>query len=427
MKELLVLLHGELVGVLQQSTQGNRTFQYSVDADPVNEVSVALPYRADPYPKRKTDPFIEGLLPEGEGVRQALAQAFDISPANPFALLEHIGLECAGAVQFVRPSELDMALAETGDLIPCTERDIGRRLRSLASDPKGSWIVDKERWSLAGAQSKFALRWADGWHEAIGAEPTTHILKPGINDFRDQALNEHLSLKTLGKAGLPVAQSEYVEFDDSPAIVVERYDRLIDNGRVIRIHQEDLCQATSTLPRYKYESAKGPSALKIVRTLRESGAPETEVHRFAEGLIGNYLLGAPDAHAKNYSIILAPGLVALAPFYDIASGLPYEYLEDGIPSKKDGLRKSAMAIGGERRFGRVARKHWTKFAADSGIDEDWIVGTVRALALLIPDALDEVLREEAEAASGSLLPERLRGPIRNLCGSTLTLLDRNYP
>lgn len=34
MKELLVLLHGEVVGVLIQSPQGNRTFQYLKDSDP---------------------------------------------------------------------------------------------------------------------------------------------------------------------------------------------------------------------------------------------------------------------------------------------------------------------------------------------------------------------------------------------------------
>jgi serine/threonine-protein kinase HipA len=425
MKELLVLLHGDIVGVLTQSSQGNRTFQYLEDSDPSLEVSLALPFRVDPYPKRKTDAFVNGLLPEGVGVRQALAETFDISSENPFALLEHIGLECAGAIQFVRPAELESALQGSGELISCTDKEIGDRLRSLISQPKGSWLVNRERWSLAGAQSKFALRWNDGWFEATGAEPTTHIFKPGIHDFQDQALNEHLSLRTLSKAGLSVAQSTYVDFDGASAIVLQRYDRLERDGGVVRIHQEDFCQATSTPPKNKYESQKGPSALKIVQTLRQAGAEESEVLRFVEGLIGNYLLGAPDAHAKNYSVILAPGVVALAPLYDIASGFPYEYVgENGFPDKKDGLRKAAMAIGGERQFGRVARRHWVKFAADASLDEEWLAATVRALAMIIPDALEEVIQEEHQAVSGSELPDRLRHPIRNLCDTTITLLDR---
>jgi serine/threonine-protein kinase HipA len=425
MRELLVLLHGNVVGVLTQSSQGNRTFQYLEDSDSSLEVSLALPYRVDPYPRRKTDAFVDGLLPEGEGVRQALADMFDISPENPFALLEHIGLECAGAIQFVRPAELESALQGSGELIPWSEKEIGDRLRSLISQPKGSWLVDRERWSLAGAQSKFALRWNDGWCEATGAEPTTHIFKPGIHDFKDQALNEHLSLRTLSKTGLTVANSEYLEFDGASAIVLQRYDRFERDGKVIRIHQEDLCQATSTPPKNKYESNKGPSALKIIQTLRQAGAEEGEILRFVEGLIGNYLLGAPDAHAKNYSVILAPGIVALAPLYDIASGLPYEYVgEDGFPDKKDGLRKAAMAVGGERRFGRVARKHWNKFAADANLDEEWLIATVRALAMIIPEALEEVITEEHQAISGSELPDRLRRPVKSLCETTITLLDR---
>jgi serine/threonine-protein kinase HipA len=423
MRELLVVLHGQVVGVLRQSDQGNRTFSYSESAGTAQEVSLALPYRVDPYPKRITDAFIEGLLPEGEGVRRALADAFDVSAENPFALLEHIGLECAGAIQFVRPSELKSLTEGLGDLVPCSEEEIGERLRSLIAQPKGSWIVDRERWSLAGAQSKFALRWKDGWFEATGAEPTTHIFKPGIHDFNDQALNEHLCLRTLSKAGLSVAHTEYREFNGTFAIVVERYDRFVDGGRVIRIHQEDFCQATSTLPRRKYESDKGPTALKIIQTLRHAGADEGEVLRFVEGLIGNYLLGAPDAHAKNYSIIIAPDLVALAPLYDIASGLPYEHRQrDGFPKKNDGLRRAAMRIGGENRFGSVERRHWAKFAKDAGIEEDWLIATVMALAALIPDALEEVIREETQAVSGSELPARLCGPIRSLCDTTVTLL-----
>lgn len=426
MKQLLVLLHKEVIGVLEQNSQGNRTFRYQETESP-QEVSLALPYRLDPYPRRRTDAFIEGLLPEGMGVRQALADSFEISPENPFALLENIGLECAGAIQFVSPSELESAIEGKGDLVPCTETEIGGRLKTLISEPKGSWMVNRERWSLAGAQSKFALRWNDGWFEATGAEPTTHIFKPGIHDFKEQALNEHLCLRTLSKSGLTVAQSAYVEFDGTPAIVLKRYDRIADEtgGHVIRIHQEDFCQATSTMPKNKYESNKGPTALDIIKTLRHAGAKEEEVLRFVEGLIGNYLLGAPDAHAKNYSVILATDLVLMAPLYDIASGLPYQHLdEDGFPRKNDGLRKAAMAIGGERRFGRIERRHWSKFAVDASIDEEWLLSTVRALAFIIPAALDEVIAEEQAAIRDSELPDRLLVPIKSLCDTTISLLDR---
>lgn len=426
MKELIAVLYGSPVGVLQQDNSGKRTFQYLPDSSTGFEVSLALPYRHDAYPKGKTDPFIEGLIPEGEGVRQAFANDFGISPSNPFALLEHIGLDCAGAIQFVRPEELESVLQRTGELVPYSAEKIGQRIRSLISQPEGSWIVNRERWSLGGAQSKFALRWENGWHEATGSEPTTHIFKPGIHDFKDQALNEHLSLRTLGVVGLNVASTTYTDFDGASAIVVSRYDRLSHDGQVIRLHQEDFCQATSTLPKRKYESNKGPNALKIIRVLRDARAQEGEVKKFVEGLIGNYLLGAPDAHAKNYSVMLMPsGEVSLAPFYDIASGLPYEHrTDDGFPARNDGLRNAAMAIAGERRFGKVERRHWDKFASDAGLDALWLTEVVHYMATAIPEALVQVIDEEQTALKGSDLPSRLLEPVIHLCKTTLTLLDR---
>lgn len=426
MKRLLVLLHEQIVGILEQNDHGRRTFRYVESADPYPDISIALPYRLNPYPQGKTDAFINGLLPEGAGVRDSLGREFHISSDNPFALLEHIGMDCAGAIQFIAPEEFEASISGEGILTPCTDAEIGRRLRSLLSEPKGSWIVNRERWSLAGAQSKFALRWNDGWYEAEGAEATTHIIKPGIHDFNDQALNEHLSLRALGKAGLAVANTEFRDFDGTSAIVIERYDRLVRDGRVIRIHQEDFCQATSTPPNKKYESDGGPNAVKIIKTLRHSGADEEQVQRFVEGLIGNYLLGAPDAHAKNYSIILDSGTAILAPLYDIASGLPYSYTDDdGVTRKREGLRTAAMAIGGERRFGMVARRHWSRFASNADLNEEWLIATVRALAVLLPEMMDEVFEEEAEAIGDSELPQRMQAPLRHLCASTLTLLDHN--
>lgn len=96
-----------------------------------------------------------------------------------------------------------------------------------------------ERWSLAGAQAKCAPhRTGDGWFAAHGASPTTHIIKPGIATLHDQALNEHTCLSAAGRLGLDAAESEYIEFDGQPAIVVRRCDRRVDSqGRVIRIHR----------------------------------------------------------------------------------------------------------------------------------------------------------------------------------------------
>lgn len=412
MRRLAVLLYGEHVAWLEQSHTGRRTLQYLPGVQPATPLSLALPVRQAPYSQPATDPFIEGLLPEREGVREAIAREFGISPRNPFSLLEAIGLECAGAVQFAREEEVGAVLDGVGAIEPLEDSTIGSRLRELRTRPDDSWMADRERWSLAGAQAKFALRWEDGWHSATGAEPTTHILKPGVDGFRLQALNEHLCLSTARAIGLRAAATRYTEFAGEPAIVVERYDRARVAGSVIRLHQEDLCQATATPPRRKYESDGGPSASSIVAALRAGGADEGSVHRFLEGLILNALIGAPDAHAKNYSILLAPGAVELAPLYDVASALPYDR------RRGDGLGEAAMAIGGVREFRQVEERHWVALARACRVEPEWLLATVRRLAAATPDALaDAVAHHRGVAGVGELAP-RLVERVAHLCATT---------
>lgn len=62
----------------------------------------------------------------------------------------------------------------------------------------------------------------------------------------------------------------------------------------------------------------------------------------------NYLVGAPDAHAKNYSVVFDARRGALfAPLYDVASGLAYEPPHGGW--------QLAMSIGGDMPSSFAAR------------------------------------------------------------------------
>lgn len=427
-KTLRVILHGQHVADLVQEQSGAKKLLYRPGLDQSASLSVAMPYRRDPYTNKQAMAFIEGLIPEGEAVRQSLQREFSLSTwRNPFLLLEHIGHDCAGAVQLMpehiqtHPDHSDSAL------VPLSEQDISRRLRSLIQSPGSNWVMAQESWSLAGAQSKFALRQEDGnWYEARGSEPTTHIIKPGINDLEDQALNEHLCLRALGNLGMPVAKTEYTIFGEVAALVVERFDRIRLDRRVVRLHQEDLCQAFSLLPDKKYESAGGPSALKIMTLLKEVSSDD-DVEKFVQALIANYLLGAPNAHAKNYSLIHSPdGNIHLAPLYDIASGLPYERLPHrGIPGKDDGLGASAMSIGGEKRFGRVSRRHWRRFARENGFGEKRMLDTVSLMAHELPKALAAACEAQEEPIGDSILPQRLVPAVERLCATTLTMLERD--
>ena len=55
-------------------------------------------------------PFIAGLLPDNDRVLDRWGRLPGVSPRNAFAIIAHVGSDCAGAVQFVPAdavSELD--------------------------------------------------------------------------------------------------------------------------------------------------------------------------------------------------------------------------------------------------------------------------------------------------------------------------------
>jgi y4mF family transcriptional regulator len=124
------------------------------------------------------------------------------------------------------------------------------------------------------------------------------------------------------------AISDVATFGNEPAIVLERYDRIVlPDGEVTRVHQEDLCQALGVSPDRKYERDDGgPGASEIIALLREHQTPalaDESVETFCRALAFNWAVYGPDAHAKNYSLLLAGPQVRLAPLYDIASVAAY--------------------------------------------------------------------------------------------------------
>jgi serine/threonine-protein kinase HipA len=135
-------------------------------------------------------------------------------------------------------------------------------------------------------------------------------------------------------------------------------------------------------------------------------------------LFFNYLLGAPDAHAKNYSLFHVENRgCLLAPLYDVASGLPYR-LTDGR------VLRMAMSIGGEDRLGFVIGKHVTRFARTAGIDRERCLNLMANLCERIPKGTESVLEEEIARGIPDIgeLAERLLPKVRAHCDRTLQML-----
>ncbi|MBI2168494.1 MAG: type II toxin-antitoxin system HipA family toxin [Actinobacteria bacterium] len=404
---LVVALHGVVAGTLTRTRTGLR-FEYA-DAyrhDPsATPLSVAMPLAVEAHTHATVGPWVRGLLPDDLEVLRRWARHFDVRGTAPFDLLAApIGEDCAGAVQLAKPERIDEVLARPGSVHWLSEADLADRLATLRTDG-ASWLGPDftGQWSLAGHQPKTALRHEDGrWGDPRGAAATTHILKPAIAGLNDHDLNEHLCLGAARRAGLVVARTGLDRFGDHSAVVVERYDRRWEAGDVVRVHQEDVCQALGVLPDGKYESDGGPSARDVVTLLRSAipaGAAEDATWRFFDALAWNWIIAGTDAHAKNYSLLLSGDQVRLAPMYDVASALPY-----GFHPPKLHL---AMKIGGEYQLSIIEKRHWVRQAKVASLDPDAVLARVHALAHRAPDAFSDVASAPEIRALDSPLTARL--------------------
>jgi len=419
-RELTVLLGGRVAGRLTQGEGGALSYAYDgayLEAPGALPISLSLPLTDRAHTHRAVRAFCQGLLPDNEGVLERWGRDFQVSPGNPFALLAHVGEDCAGAVQFVRPERVEAILARAGAVASLTEERVAERLRTLRRDPSAWHLAGTGQFSLAGAQAKTALHLdtATGtWGDPSGAVPTTHILKPAIAGFDDHDLNEHLCLRAARIAGLRAATSRVTAFGGERAIVVERYDRYpLGGGQVGRIHQEDMCQALGLPPTSKYQSEGGPTPEQIVELLRRAVGPPVaavEVDRFVDALALNWLIAGTDAHAKNYSVLLVRGQTRLAPLYDVASSLPYEDMY--LPRLR-----LAMKVGSEYRVAAITGRHWRAFAEQNGLDPDRTVERIDELAARLPAAFRAAAGADAVVALGSTLPGRLAAAVEEHVGA----------
>ncbi len=424
-RELVVCLTGKEVGRVVQNTHGRLQFTYAeswLRASDAYPLSLSMPLQVQPHGHARIDAFLWGLLPDNAAILRSWSKRFQVSARNAFALLGEVGEDCAGAVQFARPERIEALLtAGRGRVTWLSETDVAERLRALRADV-GAWRMggDTGQFSLAGAQPKTALLFDRGrWGIPSGRTPTTHILKPPNAQLDGFAENEHFCLE-LGRAlGLPTAHSRVMHFGDEPAIVVERYDRLRMPKGWVRIHQEDLCQALGVSPARKYQNDGGPGARTIVDVLRtHSSATDEDTATFVGALIFNYLIAGTDAHAKNYSLLIAPAeRVRLAPLYDLASVLPYARFDVNRV-------KLAMKVGDKYRLRDITAREWRKAATDFRMDPEAVVARVVRMTEEMPDRTEDLANKLRAAGLDHPVIDRLRTRLIGRARADLTSLRR---
>lgn len=412
-RHLQVLLHGHPVGQLTQTDSGRLEFAYWEDwvLSKGAPLSLALPVRSEPFEHRACEPFFGGLLPE-EGVRDRVARYFGVSSRNDFALLEQIGGECAGAVALVSPQHSPPAPARATTPTPLKPEQLAKLLDDLPNRPL--LVGGEVRLSLAGAQEKIAVSQIDG-EIALpsGDEPTTHILKTPIARFEDTVTNELFCMRAARRFGLSVATVEWHEVGGREFLLVERFDRENRDGQVVRLHQEDMCQALGIPTRLKYQSEGGPGFADCFALLtRHARRPAVDRLALLRATIFNVLIGNADAHAKNFTLLHGSQGVSLAPLYDLLSTLAYPDLSP----------RYAMKIGSKAEFAEIHPRHWDAFSDAAGLAKPQVRRALKEACESLPTALDEEASELPDAIANRSVIHRILEKTRERCELTLRRL-----
>jgi len=398
-----VYFRDRLAGKLWLDERRRFVFQYDtgwLKGSHIVPLSLSLPLRPEPYADDAARPFFANLLPEGE-IRELIAKQFRVSEQNAYALLEKIGGECAGAVSILprgsQPVDRSGYRELDEEAFHKTLAELSRR--PLLAGEKGI------RLSLAGAQNKLPVYIddKDKIYIATGNSPSTHILKPPIPRLEETVLNEAFCMTLAWRMKIPVADVVIRKNQDT-VLVVTRYDReRKKDGSVVRLHQEDFCQALGILPEQKYESEGGPSLERCFALLKaHSIRPAADQRALLGWVIFNVLVGNADAHAKNLSILFTDKGPRLAPFYDLLSTQVYPKLAE----------RYAMKIGGENRPRWLHMRNWERFSDAVSLKRRYVLNMVNDMSSRIVSVAEPLAKSFDETHDGGKIVGKIMERLR---------------
>lgn len=383
MDKLTVAFNGIEVGTLTRHGSGAMEFHYNPDwltRQGARAISLSLPLSEKIYRGAQVYNFFDNLLPDNEAIRARIQARFRLASKQPFDLLASIGRDCIGAIQLYPENSVILPINQiTAE--PLEEAEIASLLMGYKLAPQGMAAeTDDFRISLAGAQEKTALLWyREQWHRPQGSTPTSHIIKLPIGhlaqnniDLSESSENEWLCLQIAKAFGFPVANAELARFGEQNTLVVERFDRRWSkDGRwLMRLPQEDFCQALGIAPALKYESDGGPGIADGMKLLLGSQQANQDRETFFRSQILFWLLAAIDGHAKNFSLFIEPGSAyRMTPLYDIISAYPL-MAAGSIPAKR---ARMAMAVTGKNRhfhWAIIQPRHFESTAQKAGYSQD---------------------------------------------------------
>lgn len=356
-------IQDEYVGYFEKvySTQDARFFY---DSGARRHVSLSLPMGVE-HRKRAAQHYLDGLIPEDSGARENMRNMTKARSTSSWDLLYAVEGDLPGGI-LLQPDK-SAPIRGTAYVRRATTASIAARVALIHDGGTGfDGIEGKPRFSLAGAQGKFALaRTSDGlnfWPDP--ATPSTHIVKPARQEHPGLNEIEARSLALARVMGLKAAYARVENFAGQEAFVVERFDRLAGpNDTFTRVHVEDLVQALGRSPERKYEV----SVRDAVEILRTYGRHDNDHYEFIQQLAFNVAIGNADAHGKNYSLIHDRDKVSLSPLYDTVPIALYPHFNQYL----------GMKIGKKKELAGVVPSDWIELAKLTAMDSDRVLEIVR--------------------------------------------------
>lgn len=357
-------------------------------------ISLSMPLASPRYGPEVAVPWLMNLLPEGEPLR-AMTHALGVARDDILGLIAQTGRDLAGALTIGAPRSAE----RPGYRKIETALDLERIIAELPSKP---FLVGEDgvSMSLAGAQEKLPVALVDGAVAIpVNGASSTHILKPDNPRLVGSVQNEALCMVLARRCGLNVAPVTTGLAGERSYLLVDRYDRTGEGAAVQRLHQEDFCQALGRPPAAKYEfngsGVRGPSLAEMFALVR-AHMTARDINALLDAVIFNIAIGNVDSHAKNYSVLLAPRRIALAPLYDLMSGLDWANI----------TQNHAQAIDDQRRGRHIYGRHWRRMADACGLSKPGVVRRLEALTTRLLAELPGAVEEVAgmPAGRGRMLP-----------------------
>ncbi|MGP3928976.1 type II toxin-antitoxin system HipA family toxin [Nonomuraea sp. KM88] len=367
-----VFLGDRRVGTLGYR-DGNTWFDYE-DREPEHPV-LGQAFEANPDKRRTASgsvpEWFANLLPEqGSGLRNLIGRELGRAHPHDFQVLMFLGDDLPGNVRVVPESDVPV---------------IPEPAERSHDDGTG-----KVRFSLAGVQAKFSMRWeGKGLVLPMSGQGGDWIVKLPDRRFPEVLANEYSMLTWAKLAGIEVPEIRLVRgaeliglpgglvHPEETAFAVRRFDRP-DGGRV---HQEDFAQIREVAVASKYDRATYAGLAKFISVV----CPQ-DLEEYVRRLTAIVVMGNLDAHLKNWTLRYPDGVTPrLSPAYDFVSVSAYDEFR---------AEELAFPVNGGKVARLITLDNFRSLARRAGIDASWIMGVVKDTATTLVETWPRVRAEE---------------------------------